>query len=258
MNLTRYSQNEPGYNNPPPPGPVRMFRRPGAQIPYVTYFMIATCILAFLGQMLTQTPTGSDLLANLGAKVNPLIIAGQYWRLVTPMWLHGSMLHILFNMYALFIFGTNLERHYGHGRFLALYLLSGFAGNVISFMMSPRPSLGSSTAIFGLIAAQGVFLYQNRDLIRNARGMLMSTITIAAINLFLGLSPGIDNWGHLGGLIGGLAFAWSAGPVWSVQAGYNGLSLVNQRSTERVIPVALGVAIVFILLAVLKILTSTS
>jgi rhomboid protease GluP len=231
-------------------------RRPAANPPYVTYFMIASSVLVYIGQMLTQTPGGSDLLTNLGAKVNSAIIAGQYWRLITPMWLHGSLLHIAFNMYALFIFGANLERAYGHGRFLLLYLLSGFAGNVISFMMSPTPSIGSSTAIFGLIAAQGVFLYQNRRLIRNAQGMLINTLTIAGINLVLGLSPGIDNWGHMGGLIGGLAFAWSAGPLWDVQTDGVGLRLVNQRSRQRVMLVAIGVAVVFAAVAFLKIWTS--
>ena len=253
MNSIPPSQSE--YPQTPPPIPPRVMRRPAANPPYVTYFMIASSVLVYIGQMLTQTPGGSDLLTNLGAKVNSAIIAGQYWRLITPMWLHGSLLHIAFNMYALFIFGANLERAYGHGRFLLLYLLSGFAGNVISFMMSPTPSIGSSTAIFGLIAAQGVFLYQNRRLIRNAQGMLINTLTIAGINLVLGLSPGIDNWGHLGGLIGGLAFAWSAGPLWDVQTDGVGLRLVNQRSTQRVMLVAIGVAVVFAAVAFLKIST---
>lgn len=254
MNSIPPSQSE--YPQTPPPVPPRVMRRPAANPPYVTYFMIASSVLMYIGQMLTQTPGGSDLLTNLGAKVNSAIIAGQYWRLITPVWLHGSLLHIAFNMYALFIFGANLERAYGHGRFLLLYLLSGFAGNVISFMMSPTPSIGSSTAIFGLIAAQGVFLYQNRKLIRNAQGMLINTLTIAGINLVLGLSPGIDNWGHLGGLIGGLAFAWSAGPLWDVQTDGVGLRLVNQRSTQRVMLVAIGVAVVFAAVAFLKISTS--
>lgn len=248
--------SQPEYPQTPPPVPPRVMRRPAANPAYVTYFMIASSVLVYIGQMLTQTPGGSDLLTNLGAKVNSAIIAGQYWRLLTPMWLHGSLLHIAFNMYALFIFGANLERAYGHGRFLLLYLLSGFAGNVISFMMSPTPSIGSSTAIFGLIAAQGVFLYQNRKLIRNAQGMLINTLTIAGINLVLGLSPGIDNWGHLGGLIGGLAFAWSAGPLWDVQTDGVGLRLVNQRSRQRVMLVAIGVAVVFAAVAFLKISTS--
>ena len=252
MNSIPPSQSE--YPQTPPPIPPRVMRRPATNPPYVTYFMIASSVLVYIGQMLTQTPGGSDLLINLGAKVNSAIIAGQYWRLITPMWLHGSLLHIAFNMYALFIFGANLERAYGHGRFLLLYLLSGFAGNVISFMMSPTPSIGSSTAIFGLIAAQGVFLYQNRRLIRNAQGMLINTLTIAGINLVLGLSPGIDNWGHMGGLIGGLAFAWSAGPLWDVQTDGVGLRLVNQRSRQRVMLVAIGVAVIFIALVILKII----
>ncbi len=233
-----------------------MVRRPGPVQPYVTYFMIVTCVLAYLGQTLTYLPNaGTDLLTLYGMKINALIIQGQVWRLVTPMWLHGSLLHIAFNLYALFIFGANLERYYGHARFLVLYLLSGFAGNVVSFLMSPNNSLGSSTAIFGLIAAQGVFLYQNRQLIRNARGMLINTVSVAAINLVLGLSPGIDNWGHLGGLLGGLAFAWSAGPVWSLQSDLAGVRLVNQRSRNRVILVAAGVFILFALIAAFKIIT---
>ncbi len=235
-----------------PPAPTRI-RRPPTDPPYVTYFLIGSCILVYLGQMATQTPQGSDLLTLWGAKVNSAIIAGQYWRLITPMWLHGSILHLAFNMYALYIFGTTLEGAYGHGRFFVLYMLSGFAGNVVSFMMSTRASVGSSTAIFGLIAAQGVFLYQNRKLIRNAQSMLINTLVIAGINLVLGLSPGIDNWGHMGGLIGGLAFAWSAGPLWDVQMDANGLRLVNQRRKKRVIVVALAVAAVFVALVVIKI-----
>jgi rhomboid protease GluP len=247
-NQPRNRYNSP-YNSPP------RVRRPIMDTPVVTYVMIASCVLVYLGQSLGGLLLGRNLLTAWGAKINDLIVVGQYWRLVTPMWLHGSILHIAFNMYALFLFGRNLERHYGHYRFLLLYLLSGFGGNVISFMMSPNPSVGSSTAIFGLIAAQGVFLYQNRTMIRNAQAMLMNTVMVAAINLFLGLSPGIDNWGHLGGLLAGLAFAWSAGPVWDMKVSFDGYSLENQRSTNRVILVALGVFIVFAAIAVLKIST---
>lgn len=214
--------------------------------------MIASCALVYLLQPILLRQ-GIDLAA-LGDKHNAGIIQGQYWRLFTPMWLHGSILHIVFNMYALVIFGSNLERFYGHFRYLLLYLLSGFAGNVVSFMMSPTDSLGSSTAIFGLIAAQGVFIYQNRALIRNSRSLLINTITIAGINLVLGLSPGIDNWGHLGGLLGGLAFAWSAGPIWEQNAQV-GVRAVP-RGNARVILVAIGVLIVFSALVVLKISTS--
>ncbi len=243
-------QNESPYAYQPPP---RRVRQP-VGLPYVTYFMIASCVLIYLGQMLTQNSLGGDLLSSYGAKVNAAILRGEFWRLITPMWLHGSLLHIVFNMYALAVFGSSLERFYGHGRFLLLYLLSGYAGNVVSFMMTPRNSLGSSTAIFGLLAAQAVFLYQNRSLIRNSRSLLINTIAIAGFNLLLGLSPGIDNWGHLGGLIGGLAFAWSAGPIWEQNALF-GVHAVK-RSAARVILVAVGVALVFSALVVLKLTTS--
>ena len=254
MTLSRYTQGPSSYNPAPPPPPKRSVLRPTSYQPIVTYLMIASCVLVYIGQMLTPVSgTGLDLFSLYGAKINSMIIQGQYWRLLTPMWLHGSILHIAFNMYALYIFGVNLERYYGHWRFLWLYLLGGYAGNVVSFLMSPSVSLGSSTAIFGLIAAQGVFLYKNRQLIRNARGMLLNTIAIAAINLVLGLSPGIDNWGHLGGLLGGLAYAWSAGPVWLLQTDASGVRLVNQRSRQRVILVAVGVFLLFTIIAAFKI-----
>ncbi len=249
MSYPNAPQNGTSFSYQSPP---RRIRR-AASTPYITYIMIASCVLIYIGQMISQASFGSDLLSAFGVKSNAAILNGQYWRLITPMWLHGSMLHIAFNMYALAIFGTSLERFYGHGRFLLLYLLSGYAGNVVSFMMTPRNSLGSSTAIFGLLAAQGVFIYQNRAVIRNARSLLINTIAIAAINLFLGLSPGIDNWGHLGGLIGGLAFAWSAGPIWEENA-LLGVRVVK-RDSIRVALVALGVAVVFSALVVLKMLT---
>jgi membrane associated rhomboid family serine protease len=85
-------------------------------------------------------------------------------------------------------------------------------GNVFSFLFQPNPSLGASTAIFGLLAAEGVLLYQNRAIIRNSRGMLQQVIILAVVNFALGLSGGIDNWGHLGGFLGGMGFSWFAGP----------------------------------------------
>src|SRR5258706_14469805 len=96
-------------------------------------------------------------------KINQAIMAGQLWRLLTPMFLHDDtfILHIGFNMYALVIIGSDLERRFGDWRYLLLYALAGFAGNVFSFLLSPAPSLGASTAIFGLFAAQMVFLYRN-------------------------------------------------------------------------------------------------
>jgi rhomboid protease GluP len=130
--------------------------------PIVTYTLLAVTIFIYILQEAGKALYGVDLVTGWGLKVNEMILQGQFWRLITPMFLHGSILHIAFNMYALLAIGPGLERYYGHTRILALYFISGFAGNVASFMFSAAPSLGSSTAIFGLLGAEGVFLYRNQ------------------------------------------------------------------------------------------------
>ena len=87
-------------------------------------------------QALLQNGWGDSLLMLLGGKINALIIAGQYWRLLTPALLHASLLHIGFNMYALYAIGSTLESYYGHQRFLVLYLVGALGGNVLSFLMT--------------------------------------------------------------------------------------------------------------------------
>jgi rhomboid protease GluP len=209
---------------------------------YVTYTLLGVTILVYLAQVVTSKLLGVDVPQILGLKVNSLIVQGQIWRLFTPMFLHGSLLHIGFNMYALYLFGPGLERFYGHGRFLALYVISGFGGNVFSFAMSPAASLGSSTAIFGLLGAEGVFLYQNRKIFgRQTQKALQQVIMLAVINLAIGMSPGIDNWGHLGGLLGGVCFAWLAGPVLRLEGVYPTYILVDTRNARDAWLAALGI-----------------
>jgi rhomboid protease GluP len=198
--------------------------------PTVTYILLAVTVLIYGLQYLSQVLTGYDLPAALGEKVNELILAGQVWRLITPVFLHASILHIAFNMYALFIFGPGLEQYYGHWRYLLLYMIGGYTGNVLSFIFSANPSLGASTAIFGLVAAEIVFIYRNRQLFGSrARGMLLNLGLVVVVNLALGLQPGVDNWGHLGGILGGFIFAWIAGPHYQVQQSLTGLELLDNH-----------------------------
>jgi rhomboid protease GluP len=222
---------------------------PGVK-PVVSYTILGLTIIVYLLQVGTQTLMGTDYPAAYGIKANELILQGQLWRLITPVLLHGSLMHILVNMYALNIFGPGLERHFGHPRFLILYLISGFAGNVVSFVFSPSYSLGSSTAIFGLLGAEGVFLYQNRQLFGStARRALVNIITVAVINLVIGLSPGIDNWGHVGGLLGGVAFCWLGGPLLKVEGIYPSLTISDSRDAGDMWRAALLVSLVFSLVA---------
>lgn len=205
--------------------------------PYVTYTLMGLSILVYLFQMGSQFTLGFDLPANIGAKINQLIASGQIWRLITPVLLHGSIIHIGFNMYALYLFGPRTESNFGHWRFLALYLISGFAGNVFSMMFTEAPSLGSSTAIFGLLGAHGIYVYQNRELFGEqiTRASLSRIIQVAVINLLIGLSPGIDNWGHIGGLIGGTVFTWFGGPLMKVTGIYPNLVIEDRREQSEVL-----------------------
>lgn len=218
--------------------------------PLLVYILIGITILVYLLQEASRFFLGVDLPGALGMKINEAILQGELWRLLTPMFLHGSILHIAFNMYALNALGPQLERYYGHWRFLALYILSGFAGNVTSFLLTDSPSLGSSTAIFGVIGAQAVFLYQNQQVFGNvARRALTNIITLAGINLILGLSPGIDNWGHLGGLLAGSLFAWFAGPLIEVEGMLPSLRLVDARDPGDAWRAGLAVGFLFLLVA---------
>jgi rhomboid protease GluP len=251
MNMT------PTYTTPPPPaGPIPgepAIPRPVWQ-PRVTQVILGLTVVVYLLQLLTQYLTGIDYPAALGVKANDLIVQGQIWRLFTPMLLHGSILHIGFNMYALYVIGSGLERYYGRSRYLTLYILAGFTGNVLSFLISPQPSLGASTSIFGLLGAEGVLLYQNRQIFGPAaRRSLTNVIMVAALNLAISLSPGIDLWGHVGGLIGGSFFAWFAGPHFRYEMGLYQPTLVDERGSGDALRAALSVGAIFAVLAGLKI-----
>jgi rhomboid protease GluP len=224
--------------------------------PYVTYTIIAVTAVVYVLQLISlpeycyANPRALlDWLECYGARINPPIRAGELWRFLTPALLHGSLPHIAFNMYALLSFGTSLERHFGHGRFLLLYILAAFTGNVASFLYSPENSVsvGASTAIFGLLGAEAVFLIQNRKVFPGQfRSAIGNIIFIAAINIFIiGSLPGIDNWGHIGGLVGGLMFTAFAGPKWEVEGIYPTYHLVDRRTFSAVIIGAATVVLVF-------------
>jgi len=231
--------NSAGQTTPPPQrNQVQVAFRISKDKPWVTYALLIVTVLIYGVQYLSLALTNNqyDYPYILGGKINELILAGQVWRLITPVFLHASILHIAFNMYALFVIGPGLEQHYGHKRYLLLYLVGGYAGNVLSFLISPNPSIGASTAIFGLVAAEIIFIFRNRMLFGDrARGMLINLGVVVVVNLLLGLQPGIDNWGHLGGLIGGLIFGWFAGPHYQVQQSLSGLELKDAHSTHEVL-----------------------
>lgn len=246
--------------------------------PVVTYAILGVTIFIYLLQLaglylLPASTAGSllrifgisisglgsvDVVAIMGEKINALIRVGQVWRLITPVFLHDStlpygLLHIGFNMYALFLYGRGLEARFGHRRFFLLYFLSAYAGNVLSFLVTPAPSLGASTAVFGLLAAEGMFILQNRQLLGNRAGRaLMNILYIAGINLLIGFSTsGIDNFGHIGGLLGGVIFTWFGGPRWKLEGFLPSPRLVDEREGHGALAGTTAVLLFFLPLTAL-------
>lgn len=157
----------------------------------------------------------TDVLFLMGAKWNPSIYNDrEYWRLFTPMFLHGGVLHLLFNGYSLFAVGPTVERFLGTARFLGLYFIAGLAGSVASYTFSPSLSVGASGAIFGLVGGLAVFFYVSRKTFGEmARQQLGSLLTVIMLNLFIGFGGGnIDNYAHIGGLLGGALLGWLLSP----------------------------------------------
>jgi rhomboid protease GluP len=255
------NENPASHPTPQPAAPPREVRVAlPASAPNVTYVIVGITVFVYILQLVSlyiygysTVINGADLLEEYGARVNLLIRAGQVWRFLTPALLHGSIPHIFFNMYGLFIIGSLLERHFGHKRFLLLYVLTAFSGNVLSFILGNENgySVGASTAVFGLVAAEGVFFFQNKKMFGDqAKRAIGNVAFIIAANLFLGLSPGIDNWGHVGGLLGGLIFTWYAGPRWQLDGLYPDLRLQDSTELREVVNGAGIVLLLFGSLAV--------
>ncbi len=193
--------------------------------PRATYVILAVLILVFLAMTAAGGSENIYVLVLFGAKVNSLIAAGQVWRLLTSMFLHIGFLHLFFNGYALYIFGIQVERVYGSARFVAIYLLAGLYGSLLSFAFGTEVSAGASGAIFGLLGALLAFFRRHRDTFGTwGRRQLVNLLVVAGINMALGLTvPGIDILAHLGGLVSGAVLGWVLAPQYQPHMDENGV-----------------------------------
>ena len=184
---------------------------PPPEAPVITYGLLVLITAIFVAMLIAGHGDVSTVALQFGAKQNALIRAGQYWRLVTPIFLHGNWVHLLVNGFSLLRLGAPMEQIYGRKKYLALFLFAGITGNVLSFELSPLPSVGASGALFGLVGAGLVFPIRFRNLVpAEARKSIVTQLAfVAAINLALGfkLNGIVDNWAHIGGLIGGAFLA---------------------------------------------------
>lgn len=214
----------PAAEEAPPPMRLRLpLSRPWLAMTLVALNVLIHAVMSaassrgFIPSFLGGPEIGT--LIRFGAKVNDLIVAGEYWRLFTPIFLHIGILHLLFNQYALAIFGKELESVAGTARFAVIYLLSGLAGSLASFAMAPNISAGASGAIFGVIGAMALFFWRNREILgQYASERARSLGALILINLLLvGQLGNIDNYAHVGGLIGGLLTGLFLVPTYRVE-----------------------------------------
>lgn len=176
--------------------------------PFFTYIFLFAQIVMFLILEWSGGSTNSETLIKFGAKYNPAIYDGEWWRFFTPIFLHIGMLHLLMNSFALYFIGIAVEKMYGSLRFLLIYLFAGFTGSLASFAFSPFLSAGASGAIFGLFGALLFFGVIKPKLFFRTIGP--NILVVVAINLMLGWTiPNVDNAGHIGGLIGGFLAAFA-------------------------------------------------
>ena len=174
--------------------------------PFFTNIFLALQILMFFLLELSGGSTNNETLIQYGAKFNPLIFEGEWWRFVSPIFLHIGFLHLLMNSFALFYIGPAVERAYGKWKFLFIYFLAGILGTIVSFAFSPFLSAGASGAIFGCFGALLYIGVYNRKVFFRTMGS--NLLIVVGINLALGfVIPNIDNAGHIGGLIGGFLAA---------------------------------------------------
>lgn len=227
--------------------------------PVVTNVLLGLLVAIFLVQVILSRSIidiSGNVLMLLGAQVNSAIAGGAYWLLLSAMFLHGGLMHLAFNGWALFSIGRDMEALLGSLRFTAIYLLSGLAGNVAYYVFGDNVlSIGASGAIFGLIGAEAAFFLCNRRLFgKFGRQRLGNLAALIGINLFFGFTvPGINNFAHVGGLLMGFALGLALAPryrfAW-VQLEATPVGQLIDLTSKRTRWLAIGLALVVLLAGV--------
>lgn len=208
----------------PPPHRQRAVLHIRTVRPLFTYILIAANVIVFVIGFFDRVTEQSMILG--GANNQQLVLVnGEYYRLVTSMFLHGGLAHITFNMLSLWFVGRAIEALFGHARFIAIYLLGGLSGALLSSMLSNTLSVGASGAVFAIFGAQLVYIYNHRKLLgETGRAQLRELLMVLVMNFAVGLisslnlgSVSIDNWAHLGGLAAGVLLAWFIGPDFVIE-----------------------------------------
>ena len=181
--------------------------------PTVTYLIILINLIVFgLMYVFGNGSENIDTLIKFGANYAPLTKSGEYYRLITSAFLHIGVIHLLCNLYALYVIGPQIEQFFGRIKYILIYLFSAIMGSLFTLVLSgdSTVSAGASGAIFGLFGAILYFGYTYRGYIGNV--IISQIVPVVLLNLFIGLtSTNIGNAAHIGGLVGGYVMSLSLG-----------------------------------------------
>lgn len=178
------------------------------KVPIITYILIGINIGVFILQKFYNF---DSLFINLFALYGPYVREGQLYRLVSSCFLHADIIHIFFNMYALYVLGSQVESFFGRFKFLCIYIFSMITASLLSILLNINGvSIGASGAIFGLLGALLYFGYNFRVYLGNT--LVRQIVPIIVINLLFGfMVSSIDNFAHIGGLVGGTLISMGLG-----------------------------------------------
>lgn len=179
--------------------------------PIVTYIIMAVCIILFILMELSGGSTNSQILLKYGANLDILVKNGEYYRLFTCIFLHIGIMHLICNMYSLYVIGREVESLFGKVKYIIIFILSGIFGSIMSIAFTHNTiSAGASGAIFGLLGALLYFGINYRTYLGEA--IKRTIIPIIVVNLIIGFfAEGIDLAAHIGGLVGGVLVAMMVG-----------------------------------------------
>ena len=181
--------------------------------PLITYLIMAICFILFIAMYLFgDGSTSTRTLIDFGGNATIYTKNGEYYRLFTSIFLHAGIIHLACNMYSLYVIGPQVESFYGKIKYLLIFILSGISGSLLSTALSGNNTLGvgASGAIFGLLGSILYFGYHYRVYLGNV--LKSQIIPLIILNLMIGFTfSGIDNFAHIGGLIGGIFASTAVG-----------------------------------------------
>jgi rhomboid protease GluP len=201
------------------------FEKPGTVInplwvppvpPLLTYGLLGIIVAIYVLEEMAGGSTNPAVLLRFGATYGPALFAGELWRLFTAMFVHIGLAHVLFNGFALYSIGREVEARYGYARFAAIYFGAGLLGNVISFTWRGLMefSAGASGAIFGILGAELAFLFFHRNRLgETGRAARSQILRIIILNIIIGVTVvSINNAAHMGGLVSGFVLGYLLAP----------------------------------------------